>query len=278
MTFWSHLKRRLHQSSSKPDLINRLSQFSHHEEQIGAYFGGRTRFTGKAQEFDYPLYVMAFVNRSGSNLLGEYLRKTDRFRGFRESLNHQVVLEMSARGGYESFPDYMRHLSRDAAGRNRPLGVKASWEQLMMLMRWRIHKMYPAVRVLHIRRKDTVGQAVSHAIAKQTGQWTSNTAATSKRAPIFNADQIDSFAEAAVFSDWAISHVCTIFDLHRHMVCYEDMVSDPRQVMAQIGDFAGVDFSEWTPPRTALSKQRGVLNEEFRSRYIAQMKKRLRVE
>ncbi|MEM6408850.1 MAG: Stf0 family sulfotransferase [Pseudomonadota bacterium] len=258
--------------------MRRLSQSSAHEKRISPHFGGRTRFTGTAPEFDQPLYILAFVNRSGSNLLGEYLRKTNRFRGFREALNHPTVIEQSSRAGCESFPDYMRHLSRDGAGQNRPLGVKASWEQLMMLMRWRIHEMYPALKILHIRREDVIGQAVSHAIAEQTGKWTSNMAGTSDKAPKFDADQIDGFADAAVFSDWAISYVCTVFDLPRHAILYEDMVADPRQVMAGIGNFAGVDFSDWTPSCAVLSKQRGALNEEFRNRYISEMRKRLRVD
>lgn len=278
MMSWSHLLRRSRPSFSGPELVRRLSAPSAHEERIDLHFDGRTHFTGTAAEFDQPLYVLAFVNRSGSNLLGEYLRKTNRFRGFRELLNHPLVIKQASRRGCESFPDYIRHLSRDGAGQNRPLGLKVSWEQLIMLMRWRIHEMFSGMKVIHIRREDVIGQAVSHAIAEHTGQWTSKMPLVSNSAPTFDFDQIARFADAALFSDWAISHVCMVFDLLRHEVLYEDIVTDPRRVMAGIGDFVEVDFSDWAPPRTALSKQRGTLNEEFRARYIAEMKKRLRVE
>ena len=226
--------------------------------------------------------MLAFHNRSGSNLLAESLRSTPHFTGFGEQLIDTKIESISQRWKLKSFPDYVQRVSKVAEKAQQPggpmpcHGFKASWAQLIMLLRFRIDRMYPSVRVIHLTRDDKVGQAVSHSIAFQTKQWTSS-AGQAVKEPEFNGNQIEAVLRAIVHSEQVIPLVCSITDIPRHGVTYEQLVADPVAVMAGIGSFIGKDLSGWTPAESSLRKQRTALNDEFREKFLAYYADRLRI-
>lgn len=239
-----------------------------HERRVNALFGKGARFDGSEPVFESPLYLLAFVNRSGSNLLAEYLRMTPGLSGFREQLNHATVERQSRKLGVTGFPDYLRAISAGAVSRGLAHGFKASWDQILMLHRLGILRMYPEVRVIHIQREDVVAQAVSYLIARQTREWSSRHEGRAERACEFDADGISRLIGTIMESDRKVAQVCALFELPRRTVCYEDLVDDPQGVVRSIGTFTGQDLSGWSPRAPGISRQASALNEAFRRRYL----------
>lgn len=240
-----------------------------HEKEITALFKDQVFYTGDGPVFDEPLYLLAFFNRSGSNLLASHLRTTRYFGGFHEQLNHMTVAQQSKDGGCESFPDFIRFASSNYGQGYKTWGFKASWDQIMMLYRFGIHRMYPAVKVIHITRRNLVEQAVSYMIALQTKQWTSNHEGAENVEPAYDYDLLNQVIHDSAMAEAHVRAICTVFDIPHLTVRYEALTRGPKPVIQKIGRFAGVDLSKWTPREPPLKKQANMLNKTYCDRYRA---------
>jgi LPS sulfotransferase NodH len=215
--------------------------------------------------------VLAFTNRAGSNHLAEYLCQTGRLAGFEEVLNHDTVAHLAEQWHCRSLPDYIaRHVARQTPRGGRWWGVKASAEQLAMLARARIPAMFPALRVVHIWRRDILAQAVSLDIAWQSGRWTSLQQATTGREPVLDIGRIERTIEAIQTSNAAILSLAAALDLPLVSVCHEDLLARPQAVIAELGRGIGLDLSGWQPQPTRLSPQADATN----ARFIAEFRRR----
>jgi len=244
-----------------------LMQGGLHESEIRKHFGNLVTFEGDSPVFDHPLYLLAFSNRSGSNLLADYLRTTPYFSGFHEQLNHSTVTTQAELWGARTFPDLIR-IGTEKLAKGKPIyGFKASWDQILMLHRFRIPAMYNGTRIIHITRNDILGQAVSYQIAHQTKRWTSKQKGEAIE-PVYDRDQISHLIGSTQMSANAIQALCTIFDIPRIHVTYEELTKRPRRVVQRIGTFAGVDLSSWTCGTPKIEQQANHVNDQFRARYI----------
>ncbi|WP_435165460.1 Stf0 family sulfotransferase [Falsirhodobacter sp. 1013] len=243
-----------------------LAQGGVHEVEIRRHFRGRVAYQGTGPVFDHPLYLLAFSNRSGSNLLADYLRTTPIFSGFYEQLNYSTVFQQAERWNATTFPDFIRQSAEVLSEPGKMHGFKASWDQILMLHRFRIPAMYQGVRVIHITREDLLGQAISYHIAHQTKRWTSEQTGLDVE-PVFNFAQIDHLISATQMSANAIQALCTIFGLPRMHLTYEDLVRRPRRAVLRVGTFAGADLSDWKLRKPAIERQADALNDMFRARF-----------
>lgn len=239
-----------------------------HEPRIRAQFGARARFDGAAPVFDQPLFLLGFYNRSGSNLLAEYLRSTRKFSGFGENLNADLVRTTCQQEQLASFPDY---IAWHMAERRKPgtcYGFKASSDQVAMLLRLGIDRMFTGLRILHIWREDALGQAISAQIAWQTQKWTSSREGNG-RTPRYDAKAIIRFMHEIADSQRGFSLLGSGLGLPVHHLTYESLIADAEAEITRVGSFLGVDLAHWKrPAKTALQKQADSLNETFRKRFM----------
>ena len=240
-----------------------LAQQGPHERNIRTLFPGAFVREGTEPLFTKPLYLLAFTNRSGSNLLADYLRQTREFRGFGEGLNWDTVQRSLEQYPADSFPDYVARL---AGPLNEPgrWGIKASWEQIVMLKRANIFSMFPSVQVIHSVREDLVGQAVSHWIAHQTNQWTSAQQGSGVN-PDYAGDRIEHILMDAVRSNGFINLICRTLDLPRHVVVYERLQANPADEISRLGHALSLDLDGWQPGTPRIARQRNATNATFRS-------------
>lgn len=251
------------------DSVKFLLQGGVHEAQIRGLFGGSATFDGAAPVFDHPLYLLGFSNRSGSNLLAEYLRSTSCFSGFNEQLNHETVREQARKLSVQSFPDFIRADTAKYGKAGRMHGYKASWDQILMLYRLRIPSMYRGgARIIHITRDDLIGQGISYHIASQTKRWSSLHKGEPTE-PDYDHGKISALVGAAQLSAAAIQNLAVIFEIPRFHLTYEALVERPRRTVQRIGTFAGVNLADWVPPKTRLQRQSDALNDAYRARYLA---------
>lgn len=220
--------------------------------------------------FDRPLVVLCFENRSGSNFLAALLRTSGKIHGLGEALNFDTVKERAAHWGVTSFPDYM---ARFAATDMPEVGVKASWDQLLMLMRFGIHNMFSGLKLIYVRREDTVAQAVSRHIAFQTGKWTSEIEVAKSIEPTFDAFEIAQHFTAVQRADRMFDSIFQVFDLDVYRVTYEGVVDRPNMSAIKVMEFLGHDLPDWRPRRDiTLRRQANALNDAFQQRFRREMK------
>lgn len=236
-----------------------------HENQIAARLN-KLRFQGEA-DIDKTLVILAFVNRSGSSLLGEYLASLSGFSGFRETLNSKFVLKNCDINRIDSFPDFIRHIATRAGGHS--FGVKASAHQIRMLAKWNILGMFNNVRTVHIMRQDVIAQAVSLWIAKHTEEWSSRDRAKISESDIpYNFGRIGSICADIEQKNSEIRLALSALNLPSHGLQYERLISEPEFEMQRLGQFLGADLSAWTPPANPRhEKQKSHVKEDFIRRF-----------
>lgn len=253
---------------------SRLKTPGVHERQLRAHFGDAVHFSESEPVFDDRLTLLAFSNRSGSNLLANHLRTTPCFAGFHEQLNYDSVLRQSAIGNIKTLPDYFRRMRVLHKKTNSIYGYKASWDQIMMLIRFGIDRMFSGVRVVHITRDDVLKQAISYHIALQTKQWTS-TQAASDVVPVYDQKQITSILDGSLAAEILVRQICLTFQFTRLDVRYEAVARAPEKVVKRIAQFCDADLGTWTPKDPAIKKQAGAINQYFHDRYVKELRDKL---
>jgi LPS sulfotransferase NodH len=252
-------------------ILDLLGRTGTHQQKIEDFFDGSVQWTGIEPAIQKPLIVLAFSNRSGSNYLAELIRSTDQIVGLGEALNADTVIKRCKDWGVRSFPEYFQSLNE---GKSRPFGVKASWDQLLMLQRFRISEMHTGMKVIHIYRRDVIGQAISREIAWQTGKWTSLTPVPDPVAPSYNQKRVTQELASVLMAEAAFPLIFEAFGLDVVHVSYEGLVNDPTGTVRDTLSSIGFPVAEWTHQETRIKKQADATNEDFRRNYRAMLLER----
>lgn len=248
-------------------LLGDLGTKRKHEAAIEKEFAGRVGYEDQSKALPVPLMLLLFTNRCGSNYLAELLRSTEKFSCFREFLNGGSVSRMRKGSGANDFPSHLRYQVEQHHLPNTVFGLKASWDQAAMLMRWNIDKMFRETRLVHMVRQDVVAQAVSFSIAGQTKRWTSRDPGSGNAT--YSFDDIERKIAAICESNMKIEALVSIIGLPVFKIGYEELVAEPNRVIREVGGWAGLDLAGWEAGPTRLELQRDELNSEFAARYRA---------
>ena len=241
-----------------------------HQTAIHSHFKGNVQYSNSTPIFDFPLCLLAFTNRCGSNLLAEYLEATELFCGFQEPLNSDVVAHISELRDLQTFPDYIEHVTRNQLKPGKSFFMKSSWDQFLMLREWGILNMFSSLKIVYIERLSYINQAISYVIANQTKQWT-----------VFHEKQNDEvqydhkIIDAVIASNSKANRIFRylfeLLNLDYVHVAYEELVKDPltntAKVLQYFGHSSPPDLSNYQP---RLKAQANSLNQEFKQRYIAE--------
>lgn len=256
--------------------LDQFAKKSRYEQHIKHIFGAQNiRFTGTSPIFETPLILIGFTNRSGSNLLCDYLRQTGRIQGLGEMLNYPAVRKLKHDHALEDFPSYFQFLTTKFCPNRECLGVKASCDQLASIIRNKIPEMFPETYVINIERRDKIAQAVSYSIALQTKKWTSAQAATGTE-PVFKLEQIDRLISAQKLENEMIALQAQAFKLPFCKVDYESLCDDPKQVISTLFEFAGIELPKLEISTPKISRQADERNLEFVELYLEAIRKQHR--
>ncbi len=187
-----------------------------------------------------PVTIILFTNRSGSSLVAEYLRATGRFRGMGEPLNPGFVLAEMKNLGIGTFHAYLRsRIERDRTA-DSMFGMKASLQQVTMLMRaGAIPRYFGDIRWVFVQRRDIVAQAVSFVIASQTKRWESFAAGNGEPAE-YGFDQIRRKVEALSTQNAAIEAFFSVLGVQPCRMVYEEFCIDPLIATTRLASMLGI--------------------------------------
>ena len=197
-----------------------------HQAAIHNHFNGNVQFSDATPIFDFPLCLLAFTNRCGSNLLAEYLEATGLFCGFQESLNSDVVSHISELRSIQSFPDYIEQVTRNQHKPDKSFFIKSSWDQFLMLREWGILQMFSGLKIVYIERLNYINQAISYVIASQTKQWTVFHD-KEKDEVHYDRKTIDGVIAANSKANCIFRYLFELLNLDYAHVAYEELVQDP---------------------------------------------------
>lgn len=214
-------------------------------------------------------YVVCATPRSGSNYLCQLLASTGSLGRPLEYFN------AVGRRKYDD-PDYPedphdqlgRVLTTGATG-NGVYGVKVHPFQLEPLLD-QIDPFtdLPDARAVWIRRRDRLGQALSWARAKQTGQHRASDPAEGE--PRFEREFLErSWAFLELQDSFWAEHLGSR-GIPTLEVSYEELSEAPQPQIDRIAEFLGVPGSVLADPsQVTVRVQRDAVTEEWRARYLA---------
>lgn len=256
--------------------LDTLGKPGSHERRISVLCGGRMRFEGEGPVFDAPLVIIAFTNRSGSNLLAEYVAQAGRAARAGEMLNAASVERRGVSGAEGGLPGYITRLEAEKAGPGRSLALKASWGQLAMLLRGNIPAMFPDTVLLHVERADLLRQAVSFRLAQQSGRWTSrHSGGRAPRAGVIPPEAVLRTVTGLQQANQRIRLIAEATGLRRWPVSYEAMSADPAGHLPGVLGPAGLAAPDWRPETPKLQKQAGPENAALVEAVLAAVRDRL---
>ena len=224
--------------------------------------------------YDFPtavearfFYAIASTPRSGSTYLCHRLWARGVLGAPHEYFNYKAaMLQMAARVGAQDIDQYVRRLLALRTSPNGVFGFKAHRDQFELVVMADLLRFFPGLRFIRIDRDDRLAQAVSLALAEQTGHW--SFWQRWARAPAYDAthirgclDRLDRAAEQwdALFARERIEPVC---------VRYEDLAEDAEATVDQI--LHRLDVPSPGAPRVSLppcERLSGSLNREWIERY-----------
>lgn len=268
MSFFSDLFKKLGntRSAGAPE-HSAASKKSIHQEKLTAHFKD-LKLPDDARSFGSPVCIMLFTNRSGSNLLGEYLRATHQFTGFVEAFNYRRVIKYSEKRRLESFFEYLQWQFPQLSEGDKVVGVKASVDQAEMLYQCNAIPGYlDKVHWVMVQRNDTLAQAISLSIAAQTLQWTANDPSVSVD-PVYSFEDIKTRIEILCVEQARMNAFFAVRGIAPIRVIYEEFTADSKGSVLEIAGQMGIEGPSFDESVLTLHRQRDVRNEEFRAQFI----------
>jgi trehalose 2-sulfotransferase len=226
-------------------------------------------------------YLLCSMPRSGSSLLSEGLAALGRLGTPIEYFDGTGAFRwLWERWGCRDLDEYVTLLHHRRVSEDGVFGAKLHWfhvEELAGALgvdeRAAVDRVFPRCRFVHVRRRDRVRQAVSWAVARQTGRWSDGAGVYpgTPPPPVYSFEAIDECRAALGESErrWRAFFEgvgASVLD-----VAYEDLVADHGGTVAAVSRYLGepVEPSAVPPPR--LRRQSDDRTEEMVERYLAEL-------
>ncbi len=232
--------------------------YSHHK------FGHR--FQGSPDP--HVSYIVCSLPRSGSSLLCDVLAGTELAGAPTEYFDRNQMEAFSHEWETAGLEEYMRELRARKTSPNGVFGLKAHFHQLRDVLGERdLDAELPGLRLVYIRRRDHVKQAVSWARAIQTGQWASDHSAGATE-PRFDATAVRELIERIEREEGQWEELFALRGQEPLRFEYEDLARSPDAAARRVLTFIGADVPrDFAVPPPTIARQADGLSEEWVRRY-----------
>jgi LPS sulfotransferase NodH len=171
-------------------------------------------------------------------------------------------------------PDAREYLDAMIARKTSPNGVfgmKAFIGHLRVELRgFDLDREFPHLRLVYVRRRDHVRQAVSWSRAIQTGQWASDHPILRGGELRFDADEIASLIERIEREERLWEKLFAEREQEPLRIDYEDLAPDPATAVRRVLELIGVESGPgFEPPAPTIMRQADDLSQEWVRRYRA---------
>jgi len=223
-------------------------------------------------------YCILSSPRSGSTLLGRFLHETRLAGDPQEYFNPPLLAIERERSGNPnlSLNEFMRLMEARRTSPNGVFGMKVHYSQLMGVLRLNKPdaKVFGFVKkfgkLIWIRRRDRIGQAISQALALRTQVWSSEDSRFGQESNVnIHPFECVRALRAVCGDDVGWEQLIRAAKLAVHEVWYEDLVADYETQCRAV--LAYLDLDEDVPniPAQPIERQSGPLNERLRRELVA---------
>lgn len=212
--------------------------------------------------------IIASSERSGSHLLGQVLGATGCFGDPLEYMHPSHIKRWMQALDADTAQKAMRAVQNRRTSPNGVFAVKMHYSHLTALGGMRVVKeVFPDPRVVVLRRRNTLKQAVSYAVAAKSGLWIADTA------------DAESLPYNRGLIEWALAHSIREhanwrFDVLKSGlpildIDHEEVVSDVPAAVKRVAGFLDVDVpADRIPPHPVTRKQSSAINDAWLARFI----------
>lgn len=232
-----------------------------------------------SKEMDLPLfegtpktYLIASTPRCGSHFLGHALSAMGGFGVPLEYLNKGNFSGWKMRFGDLRVRGLLREIVRHRTSPNECFGIKAHWSQFRpFLGTGKLAPLGTIGHVIHIYRRDLLGQAISFEKANQTGQWISGAPAQGEA--VYNYRKIVKVAEnlRAQNRAWG-AYLAKDYDGAVFRIDYKDLISTPEHNLAQIRDFLAPNSDAVPQVSKRTENQSDGVSVDWRARFLEDLR------
>ncbi|MDP2619540.1 MAG: Stf0 family sulfotransferase [Hyphomicrobiales bacterium] len=241
-----------------------------HENKVREYFNIPDNYKIDKHKFrSVECVVICFSNRCGSNFLASALEHTGRVWNANECFNWDSVIARSERRGTKTLEEYVQSHIDDATSSNRLLSLKLWWGQLYFLTSVGVIPQLLRPIFIHITRKNSLSQAISFSIAKQSKKWAS-TQRFKEAKVVFDEQDILECLWQTLTTNARFEAYFELFGIDSLKVTYEELDKYYDQTMRILLD--SLALVAVTPPdrgQIPLKRQANQLNQEFMQRLRA---------
>lgn len=231
-------------------------------------------------ERDFPVvtpvsarYAILSSPRSGSTLLGRFLHETGMAGDPQEFFNPPLIMLERSRSGNDKLAmnEFLRLMEQRRTSPNGVFGMKMHYSQLLGVFKARqptpqvVNFLKKKNKLIWIRRRDRIGQAISQAVAIKTNVWSSEDSRF-QRDPDVTIHPYECVATLNVVArdDAGWEFLIKSAGLQVLEVWYEDFVANYESEARRVLAWLGIDKDVPTIPKPPLERQSGELNERLR--------------
>jgi LPS sulfotransferase NodH len=162
---------------------------------------------------------------------------------------------------------YFEVIQRHRTSANGVFGLKAHINQcLVFFQEGFLTGYFGELQYIHIRRRDTLGQAISMSIATQTDSWTSHEKSTTT--PQYSDERLRADISTILYHDYLWEQFFTVNQINPCTVFYEDLLEQPNAEVGRVANFLGVaEVPAVELASTGLARQASGVNDEWRQRF-----------
>lgn len=219
--------------------------------------------------------IIASTVRSGSHMLGHALHATGAFGFPLEYVNKQNLAQWQKIFGTATLEDTLRQIKRYRTSPNGVFGIKVHYSHLKQSCGGfaSLLELLPDPHFVLLTREDVMAQAVSLAVARQTGNWIAGQTDV-KTEPTYNFEDIDNSLRRILFENASWRYTLAASGCRYMELNFADVKSHISSAVSRIADFMQVDVDPNALPDAPVTKKQGhSLNEQwmkmFRSQFTA---------
>lgn len=214
--------------------------------------------------------VIASTPRCGSHMLGHTLHQTGYFGFPLEYANPENLKEWKRRIETESTECVIRELTQRRTSPNGVFGIKLHYTHINVLGGFdRVQALFPDAYYVLLSRKGILKQAVSLAIARQTGVWIAGQEPKNDNPPQYRFEQIERCLREVILDNASWRYTLAANGCHYIEMDFDSVRKNLGASVQTIADFMGVQLDgSQTQEEHVTSRQGSSLNDEWVAQFV----------
>ena len=215
--------------------------------------------------------IIASTVRSGSHMLGHVLHQTGGFGFPLEYGNKQNLAQWKQQTGESSTSECLKAVMQRRTSPNGVFGIKVHYSHLPVFGGLTgLSKLFPNPHFVLLTREDVMAQAVSLAVARQTGAWIAQQQ-QSGATPRYNFEDIDQGLRRILFENSSWRYTLAASGAKYMELNFDEVKANTANTVLRIADFLEQDIDASRIPITPVTKkQSSELNQQWLNRFIEQ--------